>query len=154
MLLTPAVTEGALAGITCLTVLELATQLNIPTQETILTAYDLYTADECFLTGTGAKLIPVREIDGRKIKRCPGTFYTQLSAAFNQLIKQVLTAMNLKPEEAIVIGDSARRDLGGAMASGLECLLVGGACSKNALASYPDLLMLSSHLCSGEETKL
>jgi branched-chain amino acid aminotransferase len=87
-LLTPPVTEGALGGITRATVLELAQQLAIPARETILTPYDLYNADECFLTGTGAKLIPVREIDGRKITHCPGTTYQRLSQAFAELIAQ------------------------------------------------------------------
>ncbi len=85
-LLTPPVTEGALAGITRATVLELATVEGISTRESVLTPYDLYTADECFLTGTGAKLIPVREIDGRKIQSCPGNVFQQLSLAFTELI--------------------------------------------------------------------
>lgn len=91
-LLTPPVTEGALGGITRATVLELAQQLSIPARETILTPYDLYTADECFLTGTGAKLIPVREIDGRKISHCPGEMYQRLSLAFTQLIELETTS--------------------------------------------------------------
>jgi len=85
-LLTPLVTEGALAGITRDSILELAVQLGIPAKQTVLTSYDLYTADECFLTGTGAKLIPVREIDGRKIQSCPGNIYLQLSVAFTELV--------------------------------------------------------------------
>jgi branched-chain amino acid aminotransferase len=87
-LLTPLVTEGALAGITRDTILELAVQLGIPAKQTVLTPYDLYTADECFLTGTGAKLIPVREIDGRKIQSCPGNIYQQLSVAFTELVSR------------------------------------------------------------------
>lgn len=87
-LLTPPTTEGALAGITRETVLELAVKNGITSQEEVMTAYDLYTADECFLTGTGAKLIPVREIDGRTIKSCPGELYKVLSAAFSQLIEE------------------------------------------------------------------
>ena len=88
VLLTPPATEGALAGITRQTVLELAVANGIPAREAILTPYDLYNADECFLTGTGAKLIPVREIDGRKIAECPGTRYQQLTQAFSTLIQQ------------------------------------------------------------------
>ena len=88
VLLTPPATEGALAGITRHTVLELAQALGIPARETVLTSYDLYNADECFLTGTGAKLIPVREIDGRVIAQCPGKFYQQLNQAFATLIAQ------------------------------------------------------------------
>lgn len=85
-LLTPTTTEGALAGITRATVLELATKIKIPARETILSAYDLYTADECFLTGTGARLIPVKEIDGRVIRHCPGATYQQLSTVFLELV--------------------------------------------------------------------
>ena len=88
VLLTPPATEGALAGITRHTVLELAQTLGIAARETVLTSYDLYNADECFLTGTGAKLIPVREIDGRRIAHCPGAFYQQLNQAFATLIAQ------------------------------------------------------------------
>ncbi|MDX9989804.1 branched-chain-amino-acid transaminase [Thiothrix unzii] len=88
VLLTPPATEGALAGITRQTVLELAVANGIPAREAILTSYDLYNADECFLTGTGAKLIPVREIDGRKMAECPGTYYQQLTQAFSTLIQQ------------------------------------------------------------------
>jgi branched-chain amino acid aminotransferase len=55
-------------------------------RETVLTPYDLYTADECFLTGTGAKLIPVREIDGRRLKSCPGEIYRRLSSAYASLV--------------------------------------------------------------------
>lgn len=88
VLLTPAPTEGALAGITRATVLELAASLNIPYKETVLTAYDLYSADECFFTGTGARLIPVREIDGRAIRNCPGAVYQQLATAFAELVRR------------------------------------------------------------------
>lgn len=66
-LLTPAPFEGALNGITRQTVLELAESLGIDVAETILTRFDLYTADECFLTGTGAEIVPVATIDKRTI---------------------------------------------------------------------------------------
>ena len=69
-------------------VAQLAVANGIPAREAILTPYDLYNADECFLTGTGAKLIPVREIDGRKMAECPGTYYQQLTQAFSTLIQQ------------------------------------------------------------------
>ncbi len=87
-LLTPATTEGALAGITRMTILELAKAADIPAKETVLTPYDLYTADECFLTGTGARLIPVREIDGREISECPGRIYNQLATAYSKQVAQ------------------------------------------------------------------
>lgn len=83
---TPPATEGALQGVTRGTVLEVAKELGIPAIETVLTPYDLFTADECFFTGTGAKLIPIREIDGRKVGTCPGEIYTKLLAGFNALV--------------------------------------------------------------------
>jgi len=85
-LYTPPVTDGALDGITRHCILELAASLHIPASEDSLTAFDLYTADEVFLTGTGAELIPVREIDGRRLSACPGPIFTRLSAAFQALI--------------------------------------------------------------------
>lgn len=88
VLLTPPVTEGALAGITRQSVLELAEQTGIPAKEAILTPYDLYCAQECFLTGTGAKLIPVKAIDGRPVASCPGKVYQRLSSAFTDLVKK------------------------------------------------------------------
>ncbi|MCB1875539.1 MAG: branched-chain-amino-acid transaminase [Chromatiales bacterium] len=88
VLLTPPATEGALAGITRQTVLELAAGAGIAAREALLTPYDLYNAEECFLTGTGAKLIPVREIDGRKIAACPGPVYRHLSQAFADLVRR------------------------------------------------------------------
>lgn len=87
-LLTPPVIEGALDGITRQVVLELAEQLGIPARETPLAPYDLFTADECFLTGTGAELIPVGYADGRTIPSCPGPVYQQLAKAFRELVNQ------------------------------------------------------------------
>jgi len=86
---TPPASDGALAGITRRVILELAERVDIPARETTLAPYDLYTADECFLTGTGAELIPVREIDGRPIRRCPGAVFKRLAEAF---AKKVVTA--------------------------------------------------------------
>ncbi len=64
---TPAEESGILLGITREAVLELAQAAGIPTQQTNLTRYDLYTADECFLTGTGAEVVPVTSVDKRMI---------------------------------------------------------------------------------------
>ena len=87
-LLTPPVIEGALDGITRQVVLELAEKLGIKSREIPLAPYDLFTADECFLTGTGAELIPVGYADGRKIPECPGPIYLRLAAAFKKLVSQ------------------------------------------------------------------
>ena len=66
-LLTPPLYAGALYGITRGVVIELAGQDGLAVSETNLTRYDLFNADECFLTGTGAEVIPVVKIDGRQI---------------------------------------------------------------------------------------
>ena len=91
-LLTPPVIEGALDGITRQVVLELAAQLKIPARETPLSPYDLHTADECFLTGTGAELIPVGSVSGRDLPQCPGKVYCQLTEAFRLLVKAEVAA--------------------------------------------------------------
>jgi branched-chain amino acid aminotransferase len=64
---TPPLSAGALYGITRRTVMELAVQNGLKVSEPNLTRYDLYNADECFLTGTGAEIMPVIRIDGRVI---------------------------------------------------------------------------------------
>ena len=64
---TPPATDGALEGITRQTVLELAGTLGIPAREHTLGRFDLFAADEAFLTGTGAGIVPVRSLDGRPI---------------------------------------------------------------------------------------
>jgi branched-chain amino acid aminotransferase len=84
---TPPVTEGALDGITRGAVIELAQTLKIPVSETPLGPYDLFTADECFLTGTGAELIPVREVDGRRLPHCPGPIFDAIATAFKSLVE-------------------------------------------------------------------
>ncbi len=66
-LLTPPLSAGALYGITRATVIEMAEEASLEVSEPNLTRYDLFNADECFLTGTGAELIPVVKIDGRLI---------------------------------------------------------------------------------------
>jgi len=64
---TPPLSAGALYGITRHVVLDVARETGFVASETNLTRYDLFNADECFLTGTGAELIPVVKIDGRVI---------------------------------------------------------------------------------------
>ena len=66
-MMTPPLSAGALYGITRGTVMTLACEAGISVNEPNLTRYDLYIADECFLTGTGAEIIPVTKIDGRVI---------------------------------------------------------------------------------------
>ena len=86
-LMTPPVTDGALEGITRDIVLQLACELGIACLERALAPYDLYTADECFLTGTAVELVPVREIDARMLRLCPGPLFQQLQNAFRDRIQ-------------------------------------------------------------------
>jgi len=81
-LLTPPCSEGALEGITRELILELAEAVGLRVQVTPLAVYDLYVADECFLTGTGAELIPVASIDQRKLGQCPGPVFQLLRQRF------------------------------------------------------------------------
>lgn len=87
-LFTPPPSDGALEGITREIILELAQEIGIGFIETTLGPYDLYTTDECFLTGTGAELIPVREVDGRPLGVCPGPVFFTLQTAFQKLIER------------------------------------------------------------------
>ncbi len=65
VLRTPPISDGLLAGITRAVVIEVAIEAGIACEETSLRLEDLLRAEECFLTGTGAELIPVRQIDSR-----------------------------------------------------------------------------------------
>ena len=86
-LLTPAAYLGVLDGITKETIIKIAEQIGISTKETVLTKYDLYNADEMFLSGTGAELIPVIKIDGRKISAGkPGPMYKQIQKKFRERV--------------------------------------------------------------------
>jgi len=67
VMLTPSASEGALKGVTRSTIIDIAKDLGIPLREANLTRYDLWCADECFLTGSGAEVIPVVKLDGRTI---------------------------------------------------------------------------------------
>jgi branched-chain amino acid aminotransferase len=88
VLLTPPNYAGALYGITRGTVMELAEQLGVKVSETNLTRYDLFNADECFLTGTGAEIMPVIKIDGRVIgSGKPGALSLKLISEYHALTK-------------------------------------------------------------------
>ncbi len=86
LLLTPPPTDGALDGVTRRVVMRLAAGNGIDVKEATLASYDLYTADECFLTGTGAELIPVREINGRELPACPGPLFQNCQRLFEEFI--------------------------------------------------------------------
>lgn len=85
-LLTPPLSAGALYGITRGVVMDLARQAGLEVSEPNLTRYDVYNADECFLTGTAAEVIPVVKVDGRVIgKGQPGPLTRQLLQRFHEL---------------------------------------------------------------------
>ncbi|MFM2082906.1 MAG: hypothetical protein RL380_1597 [Verrucomicrobiota bacterium] len=87
-LMTPPLSAGALYGITRGAVMELAEASGLKVSEPNLTRYDLFNADECFLTGTGAELIPVTKIDGRVIGTGkPGAVTKQLVKEYHALTK-------------------------------------------------------------------
>ncbi|MGH7789594.1 MAG: branched-chain-amino-acid transaminase [Candidatus Binatia bacterium] len=87
-LLTPSPQDGALGGITRGVILELAGEARIAAAEARLTRYDLYTADEAFVTGTGAELMPVAVADGRTIGAGkPGPITQRLTEAFHALVR-------------------------------------------------------------------
>jgi len=67
VIFTPPLDSGSLRGITRGAVLDLASELGYNFKEQALTRYDLWTADECFLTGTAAEVIPCVEVDHRRI---------------------------------------------------------------------------------------
>ena len=83
---TPPLSAGALYGITRGVVMDLARLSGMTVTEPNLTRYDLFNADECFLTGTGAELIPVVKIDGRIIGTGkPGTVTKDLVTKYKAL---------------------------------------------------------------------
>ncbi|HCL56992.1 MAG TPA: branched-chain-amino-acid transaminase [Spirochaetia bacterium] len=87
-LMTPPVYMGILNGITRNTILDLAKQMQIDAFEAVMTRYDLYTADEMFLTGTGAELIPVIQIDKRTIGDGKvGSMTQELIKSFRNYVK-------------------------------------------------------------------
>jgi branched-chain amino acid aminotransferase len=89
MLLTPPPDAGILEGITRNAVMELAHKAGIDCREATLTRHDLYTADECFLTGTAAEVIPVVDIDGRTIgSGTPGPITDRLIRDFHALVRE------------------------------------------------------------------
>lgn len=88
-LYTPPQCMGTLRGITRDTILEIARQKDISTNEHVITRHEMYNSDECFLTGTAAEIVPVVNIDGRKIGRGkPGPVTKMLLEEFRKVTKK------------------------------------------------------------------
>ncbi len=90
-LFTPPLSAGVLEGVTMNLVIELAQRAGIPVVREDQTRHDLYTADEIFLTGTAAEVIPVTDVDGRPIgppthSGEPGPITRQLIKSFRDMI--------------------------------------------------------------------
>ena len=88
VVLTPPSSAGALEGVTRGAVIELARQAGIEVREVALTKHDVYIADECFLTGTGAEVVPVVKVDSRTIgDGIPGPITRDLAKRFHKLTR-------------------------------------------------------------------
>jgi len=90
-LMTPPPSEGALPGITRASVLEIAADLGLETRECALGRMDLFSADEVFLTGSGARIVPVASLDGQHLglaEEGPGAFTQRIMEAFGRYVEQ------------------------------------------------------------------
>jgi branched-chain amino acid aminotransferase len=86
-IVTPAASQGALKGITRGTIFDIARELGLTIREADMTRYDVWVADECFLTGSGAEVIPVSKLDGRVIgSGKPGPVTQKVLAAFRRRV--------------------------------------------------------------------
>jgi branched-chain amino acid aminotransferase len=87
-LITPPSYLGILEGVTRNTILEIAEKKGYPTAEKVFTRHDIFVADECFLSGTAAEMIPVVKVDGRTIGEDgkPGKITKDLMKAYRDLV--------------------------------------------------------------------
>jgi branched-chain amino acid aminotransferase len=96
-ILTPPVTAGALRGITRSVVFEIAAELGVRVRETDITRHDVFVADECFLTGTAAEIVPVVKADGRSIgSGKPGPITARIIARYRQVTHETGTPIFVK----------------------------------------------------------
>jgi branched-chain amino acid aminotransferase len=87
-ILTPPNDAGILEGVTRDAVMRLARDMGIEVSESSLTRHDVYVADECFLTGTAAEVVPVTKVDGRVIgEGVPGPITRELMDRFHKLAR-------------------------------------------------------------------
>jgi branched-chain amino acid aminotransferase len=88
VLYTPPVDAGILEGVTRQAVMELAREAKMEVREVPLTKHDVYIADECFLTGTAAEVVPVVKVDSRTIGiGKPGKITGELKERFHKLAR-------------------------------------------------------------------
>ena len=86
-IITPAASQGALKGVTRGTIFDIAQELGLPLREADMTRDEVWVADECFLTGSGAEVIPVTKLDGRVIGTGkPGPITQKVLASFRRRV--------------------------------------------------------------------
>jgi branched-chain amino acid aminotransferase len=109
VLLTPPAADGALEGVTRATLLEIAPALEIPAREQTLGRFDLFAADEVFLSGTGAGLVPVRSLDGRTLGAgAPGPVFEKLRVGFADATQRL--GVPFAQDAAAGVETASRRD--------------------------------------------
>jgi branched-chain amino acid aminotransferase len=92
---TPPVAAGALRGITRSVVFEIAAELGVKARENDITRHDVFVADECFLTGTAAEIVPVVKADGRSIGNGKlGPITARIIARFRQVTRETGTPIS------------------------------------------------------------
>jgi branched-chain amino acid aminotransferase len=91
-IMTPPITAGALRGITRSVVFDIAAEFGIKISEPEVTRHDIYIADEAFLTGTAAEVVPMVKVDGRTIGNGkPGAITLRTIARFRELTRETGT---------------------------------------------------------------
>jgi branched-chain amino acid aminotransferase len=105
-LMTPP-TATNLKGITRETVLELALELGIHTEERYFTLFDVWTAREAFMCGTMAEIVPVASVDGREIGTAgaPGPTTARIASAYDRVVRSTGTPIN---RASAVLQDASR----------------------------------------------
>jgi branched-chain amino acid aminotransferase len=89
---TPPITAGALQGITRSVVFDIAGEFDLKVVEADFTRHDIFVADECFLTGTAAEIVPVVKADGRIIGNgTPGPITMRIVARFREMTQKTGT---------------------------------------------------------------
>ncbi len=102
---TPPVSAGSLRGITRGLVMEIAEELEIPITEPELTRYDVFTADEVFLTGTAAEVVPVTMCDSRVIgDGVPGPVTLRVMKRFRELVRTTGTPFHAASKQEALAG--------------------------------------------------
>lgn len=92
LLKTPLLSDGLLEGITRSVIIDIAADLGIPCEETSLLVSDLCAGEECFLTGTGAELVPVRKIDEHEFSTPLSPMIPLIMTAFEERIAEYCSA--------------------------------------------------------------